>query len=152
MSTPLIDALVENHGFLRVDADTVDAFLDRNPYSVLFLAGDAERLVEVNDVAVILPELMKVFGEVLTPALVDRRSEMALKERFGTGAFPCLVFIRGRDVLGSVSRVLDWQDYLKEISAILVGDPSDPEPARKTPAGAAGDDTAARTARAGGLQ
>ena len=117
-------------GFQSVDETTIDAFLSAHDHAILFFSGDAERLVEVNDVAVILPEIMKVFGEVLTPAIVDRSSEMSLKERFGFGAFPALVIARGTDVLGSISRVLDWQDYLKEISAILVRDPNDPLPER----------------------
>ena len=53
MPSPLIDALTTRHGFATVNEGTVDAFLKANGEAVLFFAGDAERLVESDDVAVI---------------------------------------------------------------------------------------------------
>ena len=44
MSTPLIDALVERHGFALVGEANLDAFLDANEHSLLFFPGDADRL------------------------------------------------------------------------------------------------------------
>jgi hydrogenase-1 operon protein HyaE len=128
MSSPLIDALTARQGFETVNAQNLDAFLKRHPQSVLFFAGDSERLVESGDVAVILPELVKAFGGRLTPALVEKQAERALQLRFRFNAFPALVFMRGEGYLGVITRVLDWQDYLSEIAEILSRGPSEPPP------------------------
>jgi len=128
MTTPLIEALTERHGFALVDEASLDGFLAANAHSLLFFPGDAERLVESNDVAVILPEILKVYRKTLAPALVAKASERQLQRRFRFNAFPSLVFMRGDGYLGVLSRVLDWADYMSEIPAILARDVSEPPP------------------------
>ncbi len=128
MTSPLIEALATRHGFAVVDEGSLDAFLAANEHSVLFFPGDAERLVESNDVAVILPEILKVYGKKLKPALVAKASERQLQRRFRFNAFPSLVFMRGAGYLGVLSRVLDWSEYMAEIPAMLARDVSDPPP------------------------
>ena len=127
MPQPLFDALTTRHGFKTVNEDTLDAFLKANGDAVLFLAGDAQRLVESSDVAVILPQLLKAFPK-LAPALVERQAERALQLRYRFNAFPALVFLRDGGYLGVISRVLSWQDYLSKIGAILARAPSEPPP------------------------
>jgi len=109
---------------------TVDSFLDAHEHTLLFFPGDAERQVESNDAAVILAELMKVFGARVAAALVDKASERPLQRRYRFTAFPAMVFLRGRGYLGAVTRLLDWQDYLDEIEAILTRPISEPPPFR----------------------
>jgi hydrogenase-1 operon protein HyaE len=128
MTTPLIEALVQRHGFAVVDEASVDRFLEGNEYSVLFFPGDAERLVETSDVAVILPEILKVMGGKLVPALVAKASERQLQRRFRFNAFPSLVFLRRSGYLGVLSRVLDWSDYMAEIPAMLALEATEPPP------------------------
>ena len=127
MPSPLIDALTTKHGFPIVNEATVDAFLKANEYSVLFFAGDAERLVESDDVAVILPEILKLFP-MLAPALVEKPAERPLQLRYRFNAFPALVLLRKEGYLGAISRLLGWQEYLSEVRAILARDPSEPPP------------------------
>ncbi|AGK57341.1 hydrogenase-1 expression HyaE [Hyphomicrobium denitrificans 1NES1] len=128
MTTPLIEALVVRHGIPVVDEASLDGFLKANEHAVLFFPGDAERLVESNDVAVILPELCKAFGKRLAPALIAKASERQLQRRFRFNAFPSLVFMRRDGYLGVLSRVLDWSDYMIEIQAILASEPTEPPP------------------------
>ncbi len=123
-----IEALTKRHGFAVVDEQTLDAFLNSHCETVLFIAGDSERLVESGDVAVILPELLKHSGGRLTPAVADKNSERALQRRFRFNAFPALVFLRGGGYLGVITRVLDWREYVAEIEAILAREPSEPPP------------------------
>jgi len=130
MTTPLIEALVSRHGFAVVDESNIDVFLAANEHSLLFFPGDAERLVESNDVAVVLPEILKVFGPRLTPALVAKSAERALQRRFRFNAFPSIVFMRRDGYLGVLSRVLNWSDYLAEIAALLASETSEPPPFR----------------------
>ena len=128
MSTPLIDALVERHGFGLVTDANLDAFLDAHEHSLLFFAGDPDRLVESNDAAVIVAELMKPFGGRLAPALVERTSERVLQRRFRFKSFPAFVFLRRQGYLGVITGLLDWQDYFTEIEAILAREPTEPPP------------------------
>lgn len=128
MTTPLIEALVHRHGFALVDEASIDAFLAANEHSLLFFPGDAERLVESDDVAVILPEILKSYRGRITPALVAKPSERILQRRFRFNAFPSIVFMRHGGYLGVLSRVLDWSDYVTEIPAILAREAGDPPP------------------------
>jgi hydrogenase-1 operon protein HyaE len=127
MPSPLIDALTTRHKFATVNESTVDAFLKANAECVLFFAGDPERLVESDDVAVILPELLKKFPQ-LHPALVEKPAERALQLRYRFNAFPALVFLRGLGYRGAISRLLGWQEYLAEIADVLARVPSEPPP------------------------
>jgi hydrogenase-1 operon protein HyaE len=127
MPSPLIDALTSRHGFALVNEETVGDFVCANARSVLFFAGDSERLVESDDVAVVLPELVKAFPG-LVPALVEKSAERPLQLRYRFNAFPALVFLRGDGYLGALTRLLSWRDYLTEIEAILTREPSEPPP------------------------
>ncbi|MCB1477480.1 MAG: hydrogenase-1 expression HyaE [Tepidamorphaceae bacterium] len=126
--SPLLQSIVEKHGYTVVDEESLAAFAAANEHVVLFFAGDAERLGESNDVAVILPELHAVFRDVLVPAVVSREAERGLQRRYRFNAFPALVFLRDGQYLGTIQRVLDWGDYLREIPEILGRTPSEPPP------------------------
>jgi hydrogenase-1 operon protein HyaE len=127
MSSALIDALVSRHGIPILSEGAVDAFLEANARSVLFFAGDSERLVESADVAVVLPELVTHFPG-LAPALVEKAAERPLQLRYRFNAFPALVFLKRGGYLGAITRLLSWRDYIAEIEAILAREPSEPPP------------------------
>lgn len=138
MLSPLTQALADRYRYPVID--DVDAFAADKPLAVLFFPGDWERLGESNDVAVILPELVKAFDGVFAPAVVARPAERKLQARFRFAAFPALVFLRDGLYLGAITRVLDWADYLTEIAEILGREPSDPPPFRLPEARPRGDD------------
>lgn len=127
---PLTEMLTGRHGYPLLGEQDLDAFTRDAPYAVLFFQGDWQRLGESGDVAVILPELVKAFDGLFKPAVIDRAAERRLQARFRFPAFPALVFLRGSGYLGAISRVLDWNDYLLEIAAILEREPSEPPPFR----------------------
>ncbi|MBT6094533.1 MAG: hydrogenase-1 expression HyaE [Rhodospirillaceae bacterium] len=126
MFSPLMDGIVEREAITVVDEAGLDAFAQSHGDVVLMVSGDYKRLGEVHDVAVILPELVKAFEGRLTPAIAAPEDERALQARFRFTAFPSLVFLREGAYLGVISRVLDWTDYLREISEILARTPSSP--------------------------
>ncbi len=138
MYSPLLEGIIEREKFPVVDEGNVEQFLTQNGDVVLFVAGESRRLVEVNDVAVILPELVKAFKGRLTPAVLARSSEQTIQLRYRFNAFPALVFLRHGEYLGVITRVLDWHDYLREISEILERDTA-PPPAYEFPAGCGGE-------------
>ncbi|MCB1310780.1 MAG: hydrogenase accessory protein [Sedimentitalea sp.] len=136
MFSPLMDKIIERDGIAVVSAGTLDTFAAENGDVVLFVGGDWHRLVEVNDVAVILPEIVKASNGHLTPAILERDSEREIQTRYHFSKFPSLIFLRNGAYLGVIQKVLDWSDYIVEINEILARDPSQP-PAFEFPKGCA---------------
>ena len=121
MSSPLIQCLHDNHGLPLLDRQTADAFLAEGGECVLFFTGDPERYKETDDVAVVLPELLKAFGGRLQAGVVAREAERELDERYGFGVRPALAFFREGQYLGAITRMQDWDVYLQRIPEILAG-------------------------------
>ncbi|RCX32849.1 hydrogenase-1 expression HyaE [Thioalbus denitrificans] len=126
MSSPLIDRLVTELGYARLEIDDLDPFLHAHEHVVLFFAGDPGRYPESGDVAVILPELVKTLDGRVTPAVVAAGAESALQGRYGFSAWPALVFLRRGAYLGTITRVQDWADYLAGAERILTAEPVRP--------------------------
>ena len=122
---PLIDKLINELAYPLLDLDTIDDFLSQHDYSVLFFTQDVERFPESNDVAVVLPELIKTFPQ-MTPAIISRNSEQKLQSLYGFRSWPALVFMKGCEYLGAMTGIQDWGDYLSEIPRILAAKPSRP--------------------------
>ena len=125
MSAPLIDRLSEELNYPLLDLSNIDAFLEQHEFSVLFFTEDIKRFPESNDVAVVLPEILKVFT-MLSPAVIARDNEKKLQQRYGFRSWPALVFMRGNEYLGVITGIQDWMDYLEEIKTILSSEPSRP--------------------------
>ena len=78
MFSPLLSSLIEQHGYPVIGEADLAAFANARDHCVLFFAGDADRLMESNDLAVILPELIKASAGVLAPIIVSRDAERML--------------------------------------------------------------------------
>lgn len=122
MSYPLLEQLHTRYNYPSVTTETVEEFIKAEPYSVLFFVGDPKRFPEALDVAVILPELVKVFP-MLKPAVVTTDSEKALQGRYNFNTWPTLVFLKEGGYLGALSRVHNWDDYCREIADFLTRKP-----------------------------
>lgn len=130
MFSPLLTSIIEREALKVVDEAGLDRLAEETVFSMVFFPGDANRLAESNDVAVILPELNKAFAGNITAFVVERDSERDLQRRYRFNSFPSLVFLRYGRYLGVIQGVRDWTDYLNEISEILSREPSDPPPFR----------------------
>lgn len=128
MPSPLIRNMIERHGYPMLRGDELDAFIGQQPECVLFFTEDPERFPESNDVAMILPELVREYGGRFSAAVVDRSCERELQARYGFNEWPALVFLREGRYLGAICRVQDWIEYLSRINQILTSQP------RNTPA------------------
>ena len=136
MYSPLMQSIFEREDLPIVTAETLDDFARNNGDTILFVTGDWKRHVEVNDVAVILPEILKAANGALKAAVLDRASERAVQTRFRFSRFPSLIFLRDGEYLGVIEKVLDWEDYIREINRMLAEGPK-PIPAYKFPEGCA---------------
>jgi hydrogenase-1 operon protein HyaE len=128
MFTPLLQTIIDRNGYAVITAEDADSITAAEEFSVLFFAGDADRLSDSNDVAVVLPQLCAAFDGLFTPFIVHRDAERALQRRYRFTAFPALVFLRRGEYLGAIQQIQDWTDYLSQIAGILEREPSEPPP------------------------
>ena len=121
MNHPLIQRLLDEHGYVEVDAANHDAFVGAAGMNVLFFPGDPRTVRDATDVAVILPELVTAFAGQLRPGIVTDvfGDGKELKRHYGFREYPSLVFVRGGDYVGTISRVQDWAEYLGKVSQLL---------------------------------
>ncbi|MGZ8951164.1 MAG: hydrogenase, partial [Methylobacter sp.] len=78
MTSPLLEQLQSRHGYPLLDADSYDHFVYGNENVVLFFCNDPVLFPESNDVAVILPELVKAFSGRLQAAVIAKPVEREL--------------------------------------------------------------------------
>lgn len=134
---PLLERLVSDLGIPEVDSESVNDFLAAPGDAVLFFAENPVQYPESADVAVILPELVRAFGSRFRAALVSRTSERELQKRFGFARWPALVFMRGGDLVGTITGVHDWDEFVSKVGALLAA------PTRRAAAAAAARENAA---------
>lgn len=133
--TNLIDRLTSVHGLPRVDEATVDVFLapsaSETPHALLFFTGDPAERTDATDVAVVLPELLKLFEGRYRAAVVARPAEKGLMPRFQVGVLPSLAVVRTGTLLGVLPRIRDWSDYVEKLSGFLAPDAAAMSPASR---------------------
>lgn len=125
MPSPLIEQMIETHGYRVIEEDTLQPFLSDHEECVLFFTENPERFPESNDVAMILPELVKEYGYRFAAAVVGQSSQRQLQSQYDFTEWPSLVFIRNGQYLGTISRVQNWTDYIVQINAILQSQPQE---------------------------
>lgn len=126
MFSALMQSIIEKENIPVLSAGEIDDYFSKNGDVALLISGPHERLVEVNDVAVIYPELIKAFKGRLSPAVIDRADERELQLRYRFNAFPAIIFVREGEYLGAITRLLDWTEYLETIQEILSRQPMNP--------------------------
>ena len=133
---PLVTRLVDREGATRLDESSYEAFVAAPGEAALFFTEDPVRFREVNDVAVILPELRRAAPRafrigVLPPALANAKASAWAVRRW-----PALVFVRDGGWLGNIEGLRDWSDYVAAVNALLGGEDL-PKPARVIPVSSA---------------
>ncbi|MDQ6980111.1 MAG: hydrogenase [Ghiorsea sp.] len=126
MYTPLIDEMIEKHGYPVLTEESLQAFQEEHKNVVLFFTENANNYPESNDVAIILPEILKSFEKVLTPAVISRESERPLQRKYRFKGYPALVFLRDGEYVGTISKVRDWLEYIDEFKTMLATTPTPP--------------------------
>lgn len=119
MTSPLIEQLTENYGYPQLNETNLSEVVDKNPSLVLFFAGNPDRYPESNDVAVILPELIKAFEGKFAAAVVLESDEKFVRDIYPFSFYPSLVFLRNGKKIGEINKVQDWIDYLEQIEKLL---------------------------------
>lgn len=122
MPSPLINRLIEELHYPQLDETNFSEFIKKHSYSVLFCTEQPHRFPESNDVAVILPELVNAFPQ-LVPAVVATEYEKSVQGRYNFTVWPTLVFLKEGRYLAHISKVQDWDVYRAEINSILALEP-----------------------------
>lgn len=125
-AAPLVMRLVRDFEASWVDETSVDDWTAGSGDRVVLLAGDAVRFPEGQDVAAVLPELMKSFPDRFSVAVVPRESEDAVARRYGSQRWPTLLFFRDGQYVTAIAGMQDWDVYLKAVDAALRMPPSRP--------------------------
>jgi hydrogenase-1 operon protein HyaE len=125
-AAPLVMRLAREFGAAWVDEKSVAAWVAGSGDRVVLLAGDAVRFPEGQDVAAVLPELMKSFPRRFNVAVVPRDSEDAVARRYGSQRWPTLLFFRDGQYVTAIAGMQDWDVYLKAVAAALAMPPSRP--------------------------
>jgi hydrogenase-1 operon protein HyaE len=124
MYHPLVQRLIDELGYTEITAQNHAEFVADPSVNVLLFVGDPKTNRESTDVAVVLPELVNAFGGRLRPGVVASYEEGAeLKRHYGFREWPALVFVRGGDYLGAITRIQNWQDYLTGVAELLDAPP-----------------------------
>jgi hydrogenase-1 operon protein HyaE len=113
-----IDRLLARPDVVGLVPGDVDAFIAEG-ICVLFFTGDPSRHREIDDVAAILPELIRASGHLMKIGVIDPDRDRASAVRFAVTIRPTLVFLHNGRVLGAVARMRDWAFYQAEIATIF---------------------------------
>ncbi|MBX9612553.1 MAG: hydrogenase [Burkholderiales bacterium] len=125
-AAPLVMRLARDFGAAWVDEKSVVDWSAGAGDRVVLLAGDAVRFPEGQDVAAVLPELMKSLPGRFAVAVVPRDSEDAVARRYGSQRWPTLLFFRDGQYVTAIAGMQNWDVYLKAMAAALAMPPSRP--------------------------
>ena len=112
MPSPLIENMIEQYHYPVVDEPSFESFIQSQPECVLFFTENPERFPESNDVAMILPELVKAFDGIAAAvvAFSISRSIRSSSFRLESEALTCMAS-RARTIssVASVNSLSMWR-------------------------------------------
>ncbi|WP_167730171.1 hydrogenase-1 expression HyaE [Terasakiella sp. SH-1] len=119
MFSPLLESIIERDAIPVVDETGLEAFCVDNELVVLMVTGDYKRVSTANDLAVILPELVKTYQGQFKPCISQRETEAAFQAKFNFVLLPTLVFLKGEDMLGTISGIMEWSEFITKTNEIV---------------------------------
>lgn len=118
LRSPALRRLAETHDVADLTGTALDHALAQGT-TLLFFTGDPGRYREIDDVAVVLPELMRAFAGRFRCAMIDPDADKAAAIRFRVTVRPTLVLVRDGTTIGSIPRMRNWSEYLDTLGALL---------------------------------
>lgn len=116
----LVDRLVTDLHYPHLtDEQSLHSFSAQTAHTVIFLPANPQQYPETLDVAIVLPELMKVFALQLQPAVASPDLAKTLAARYAISEWPALLFLRNGEYLGVITRMRDWDVYLRKVQELL---------------------------------
>jgi hydrogenase-1 operon protein HyaE len=96
-----------------------EAFISEAGDGMVLFTQEPEQQPETWDVAVILPEVLKLTGNRLRAAIISPELARKEKNRYGVTRWPSLVFVRDGGYVGVIDGMRNWDEYIREIAAML---------------------------------
>jgi hydrogenase-1 operon protein HyaE len=123
---PLLEQLVSRHGFVAVDAGSIDDFIHTAGHTMLVFTEDPVRYKETLDLAVIAPEVARAFPGRFRVGVLYPDAARKVAPRFGFARWPALVMLRDGDYVGAIDGLRNWDEYLDETERLLTAEPIRP--------------------------
>lgn len=116
----LLDRLTTDLGYpLLVDQASLEAFANPQENVMVFLPANPQHYPETLDVAIVLPEFLKVFSGRMSAGVANTVFAKDLAAKYGITEWPALLFLHHGEYLGVITRMRDWDVYLSKINAFL---------------------------------
>jgi hydrogenase-1 operon protein HyaE len=116
---PLVARLVSHHGVALAASEEALG----GGRTLVFCPGDARRVPESSDVAVVLPELCAAFAGRVTPWLVTPELEQRLRLRHGVRVEPALLVLADGRFVTAITGMCDWAVFVAQLGDALGREP-----------------------------
>ncbi len=115
----LLERLRAQSKIILLDDEGLEAFVMEGGDGMVLFTQEPDQQPETWDVAVILPEVLKLFGNRLRAAIISPELARKEKVRFGITRWPSLVFVRDGGYVGVIDGMRNWDEYTREIAGML---------------------------------
>lgn len=115
----LLQRLQAQSKIALLDEEGLEAFVMTGGDGMVLFTQEPDQQPETWDVAVILPEVLKLTGNRLRAAIISPDLARKEKARFGITRWPSLVFVRDGGYVGVIEGMRNWDEYAREISEML---------------------------------
>jgi len=121
---PLIEQMFSRHGFVHVDAETLEAFAAAPGHAMLVFTEDPVRYKETLDIAVIAPEIARAFQGMFRVAVLLPSDARKVAPRYGFTRWPALVVLKDGHYVGAIDGLRNWDEYIGEMQQLLAAEPT----------------------------
>ncbi len=104
---------------ILLDEGVLEAFVMAGGDGMVLFTQEPDQQPETWDVAVILPEVLKLTGDRLRAAIISPDLARKEKARYGITRWPSLVFVRDGGYVGVIDGMRNWEEYTREIAEML---------------------------------
>jgi hydrogenase-1 operon protein HyaE len=115
----LLERLRAQSKIVLLDSEGLESFVMAGGDGMVLFTQEPDQQPETWDVAVILPEVLKLTGDRLRAAVISPELARLEKARFGITRWPALVFVRDGGYVGAIEGMRNWEEYTREIAAML---------------------------------
>lgn len=115
----LLERLRAQSKIVLLDEEGLESFVMAGGDGMVLFTQEPDQQPETWDVAVILPEVLKLTGDRLRAAIISPDLARKEKARFGITRWPSLVFVRDGEYVGVIDGMRNWEEYTREIAGML---------------------------------
>lgn len=115
----LLERLRAQSNITLLDETGLEEFVAAAGDGMVLFTQEPDQQPETWDVAVILPEVLKLTGARLRAGVILPELARKEKARYGITRWPSLVFVRDGGYVGVIDGMRNWDEYTREIAAML---------------------------------